>query len=564
MLRALSFREYRKSFVVHAAILGTLLFLLEAFERLAPRFGLGGAVDPLVFNQLLIVGLVASGLMSGERGFSASFKGGRYSFWTALPVPRILLWAALCLPRLLGAWTAILSFLGLRLALTGGLPADLPPGMWALLATASSFLAAHATAFLTGAALALALRREISVYVVGPPFLAFLATTTLANLAYGFDLGFPDSIGLIQVRVTALAVLLALSMAAIGAWLFVRGELGRWRQRLDVLALLVLLAAGHLVATHLLALNRSMARWGDAWIRPQGRFDWFRISPDGQFVAVWQRLRYRGVLSRFEVLDARSGSTVGSHEMFLLISLEWSGTGKTLNAIAADSGEMLRCVWLPCPEEPRWLRFTPAARKVAQMDLGSVGDIYSHPGTTDRFLIDRDGEQTIAYRVGDQGLPQEVWKGPSRGSIEVEQRMSGPNLTRTIGPGTIKAWGLKLDKGVDDPSDETLSFDPGRSLPASVRCSPSEERLVDLEWLHSGRALVRFACGRGGIWRSRFFLYRSESNQLREIAGLPRDLPLDVAWHHLTDDGFLLWSVSGQEIWSLTPGRTPLRIWPPA
>lgn len=677
MLRALSLREYRKSVIVHAAILGTLLGLLMAFERLAPRMGMSAAADPDFLHLLLIAGLVASGFMSGERCFSASFKEGRYYFLTALPLPRVRLWAALCFPRLLGAWTAILSFLGLRFALVNWAPSEVTIGRYSLLAVVAGFLTAHAVSFLTGSTLALAMRRELFVYVVGLPLLAFLITTAGVNLAYGFDFGFPDVLGLFLIRVTALGVLLVFLMAAIGGRSFVRGEFDRWRQRLGALTLIILLAAGHLASTHLLAFNRFMVRLGDEWIQ-SGPLDWFRISPDGEHVVVRQRLRYRPVFSKFEILDAKSGSRLGAYEIFSLSRLEWSGTGKTLNAMATDNDVALRCIWLPCRAKPRWFRFTRAAKKVAQMDLDSLGDIHGSPGTAASFIITWDGEQGKAYKVGDQGPPKEVWQGDSLQPIQVRLGVSGLILTTTVGKGRNREWGLSSDGSVGNPSGlwrreslelrdslimaaDTLPFDHGQSikvgpgypakygmyflerkeeagllnlwhfdgrsnwqpvlldLPASgndwvptfdplghiredrkpgihwatgivafvetrsgydslgffsgtlrrhrstsVRCLPTEEGTVNFERLRDGKALVRFSCGRDGVWRSRFFLYPSDSGHIRQIEGLPLDLPSYAEWLHLGDDGFLIWSIFHKEIWSLSPGSSPRRIWPSA
>ncbi|MES1245517.1 MAG: hypothetical protein ABUT39_28185 [Acidobacteriota bacterium] len=441
MLLALFLREFRKSWAAHAgalvAIAGTAMLLDYALAR----GGLPNPEEQLELNNWLLAGLVASGLISGERCFSKSFKEGRYPFLLTLPRPRTKIWLAYLGGRLIGALAALPVFL-LRW-LTSPLPEETS---WLLLVTG---LAIYLVYFLGGTALSFAFQKEILVYLIGFPLFTTLLLLLDASAFYSFASGAPPlSNPRFLLDVLTGALLLAFFWAIVAHRAFCRGELHLGRRAAQTFAEAVL---GSIVFASLTAIvfsSTSLIALGDEWQPSPGGDksdspylgDVLPVSADGRFLFIHQRLKKRPVFTRLGVIGLTSGRLMGWLEKPGIHDLSWSASGAVLNVLTTDNAP-IDCWGFLCEGATSWYRLSPDLHVLSVRKFPGAGFLYQlaegglflitwHERTGTVYqLSDQDGDVRKILASELDGFPQ-VWS-LGTGSVVVFPKVA-----------SLKAWWL--------------------------------------------------------------------------------------------------------------------------
>src|SRR4051794_30594588 len=184
MRRALFFREFRSALVPNLVTVGTILATLIAVEYFyGLRLGKVEEKDVRGFIDLvLVIGLVVSGCISGERCFPSELKESRMLFLSSLPISRTGVWLCIVSARLLAGLATLTLTLALRRPLLGPLfesqraqPIGLLIG-W--------FFFAYVLFFSMGALFALLFRRTLFSYIAGSLALGILLSETLFSVSY--------------------------------------------------------------------------------------------------------------------------------------------------------------------------------------------------------------------------------------------------------------------------------------------------------------------------------------------------------------------------------------------
>jgi len=114
MRRALFAREFRSALVPNLVTAGAILATLVVLERLY-GLRLGKAEDVRAFTDFaLLIGLVLSGFISGERCFPSELKESRIFFLSSLPISRSWVWLVIVSARLLAALASLVLAVALR------------------------------------------------------------------------------------------------------------------------------------------------------------------------------------------------------------------------------------------------------------------------------------------------------------------------------------------------------------------------------------------------------------------------------------------------------------------
>jgi hypothetical protein len=400
MLRALFLREFRKSWLAHAGLLAAVFGAVTLLEHAVSREG------PLNSEEkffLSLASVVISGLISGERCFSKAFKEGRYPFLLTLPRRRSRI---------------LLSYLGGRLAgALAALPVLLlrwlssPPAVktiWPLLISA---LAVYIVYFLGGAALALALQKEILVYLFGFPLL----TALILLLAYSASYGFApieefyswqeNLVYLLDVSIGSL--LLALMWTALVRRAFYRGELHLGKRTAQSLAEAGLASATFAGLAMIAFSSTSLAAFRDEWQLPHQNIDSGSsylagtrpVSADGRYLFIYQQLQKRPIFTSLAVVDLKNGTLSGWMKRPAIHQAFWSTSGAVLNVLATNDAPS-DCLSLPCEGSTSWYRLSPDLRVMSVRKFPGLGLL--HQLGSALLLVTRQGSVGRIYRLSDQ------------------------------------------------------------------------------------------------------------------------------------------------------------------
>jgi hypothetical protein len=441
MLRALFLRELRRSWLTHAglfaAVIGTITFL----ERALLRGGPPSPEDEDFINRFLLAGLVLSGLISGERCFSKSFKEDRYPFLLTLPRSRSRIWLSYLGGRLLGALAA-LPILLLRWLVSS--PPQSGEMSWPLLISAA---AVYLVYFLGGSVLALALPKEVLVYLVGFPLL----TAPLLLLAYSASYGFaPYDQADLQTTprylfyISGGSLLLALMWTTVAQRAFCRGELHLGRRTAQILAEAGLATASFAFLAVVAFSSTNLAVFRDEWqllsfnttnpatgerqparpdVEPDFPYsaDTRPVSSDGRFLFIYQQLRERPFFSRLAIVDLKNGRSSGWLERPGIHQISWSSSGIVLNVLATDN-DPYHCFGFPCEGSTSWYRLSSDLHVMSVRKFAGIAFFRQFDGTL--LLVTRQGNVGRIFRLSDadaslrQILTSELEDDPQAWSLD--------------------------------------------------------------------------------------------------------------------------------------------------
>jgi ABC-type transport system involved in cytochrome c biogenesis permease component len=313
MLCALFLREFRKSWLAHAGLFAAAFGTATLLEYAISGGGRPQLESELALSRLLLAGLALSGLVSGERCFSVAFKEGRYSFLLTLPEPRSLIWFAYLGGRLIGALAAMPIILLVRSSLLlRGLSSPESSFEKSILIAA---LAVYIVYFLGGVVLALAVHKEVLVYLIGLPIFSALLGLLALSASYGFDdISFLESSRFLYESSLG-SLVLALVTAALAKRAFCRGELHLRRRAAQTLAECGLASAAFAAMTLIIFSSFTLSALRDEWQPvPRGNkpgSDYLAyespVSTGGRFLFIRQQLRERSRFTRLAVVDLESG-----------------------------------------------------------------------------------------------------------------------------------------------------------------------------------------------------------------------------------------------------------------
>jgi hypothetical protein len=376
MLHTLFFRELRRAWLGHAGLLVAVIATITLLERVFSRGEPPNPEDELFLSRALLAGLVISGLVSGERCFSKTFKEMRYPFLLTLPRRRGAIWLSYLGGRLAGALTA------LPVLLLRWIVVPRPDEMSGPLLI--SALTAYLVYFLGGAVLALALNKELLVYLLGFPFLTTLLLLLTSSAAYGFDpvvrAGSLQENHRFLLDTAAGSLLLSLIWTAVAQRAFRRGEFHVGSRMAQTLAEAGLASIAFAVLTVLTFSSTNLAAFRDEW-QPVSPGAGFRtpypnstrpVSANGRFLFIYQQLHERPLFTRLAVVDLKTGNLSGWLERPGIHQVSWATSGAVLNVLATDNTPM-DCLGLPCKGSSSWYRLSPDLHVLSARRFPGVG-----------------------------------------------------------------------------------------------------------------------------------------------------------------------------------------------
>jgi hypothetical protein len=595
MLRKLFLRELIKSTVAHAGIYASFRIALFFADLIAAKRNLIQSGDAAFFGNYLIAGLVASGLVSGERSFPADFKGGRYFFLVSLPIPRSRIWLALSLSRLIGVLVLLpIILITLPIPLSKysrelGMPLSL---------AVSCFACAYLVAFAGGLFSALALRRELMIYLAGLTLLG----TIIAVLGRIFL--YVSMERFVLPSLLAFAVILA----SLSRRSFVDGDFGDPRRNVRRHLALGISTIIFLVAA--LFLARLNERWDFSFgSTGEGR----ALSGDGKVLAVASSLVDRQIDQRLQFLSLESGFVEKERRIRGISQVLWFDPWRAFNVVAWDWAEELN------PESSHgriseWTRFSKSGKLISRRRL--VGHVTLHKLISGHLLViiqnDSRGRGYIAGRddkhlqfvlggpLGDddlphvdqidggdrvifffgklgeprkrivwdlnvQGVPVERYEVPEDvGWIDADKLVAAsrrhvPILSSLRHPWEIDINPLSLAyvSKVSGASTVTVSSDFTGCIATSPVCQKGERGLVRIYPTSSWeRTVVETFCIKNWRQRKRYWLHGLRSGAMTELKGLPEDSDLIPPG----PDGSLVWWTPSGEIWRSVSGGQPYRV----
>lgn len=377
MLRALFLREFRRSWLIHAGLFAAIFGMVTVLEYAFTQWMESALGSERQRSFLLVLGIIFSALISGERCFSTVFKEGRYHFLLTMPTPRGSIYFAYTGGRLLGALAALPV---IPLARPGLL-------LWG---SFSSYLVLvldfYLVYFFTGAALALAVRKEVLVYLLGFPLAICLSFLLSSSARWGFDKSIDVWVEIPKVvyRLSLGSLVLALVEAAWARRAFCRGELFLQRRNARALAEGGLTFAAFAALTIFASSNSSLAALDDEWqpATPAGIYPYHvhPVSPDGRFRFIFQQLRLQKSFKRLAVVDLKSGLLSSWFERSGLHQISWSPSGNVLQVMATNDTP-LDCLGPPCDGSTTWYRLTPDLQVLSAQRLKELPRNF-FPGTT--------------------------------------------------------------------------------------------------------------------------------------------------------------------------------------
>ncbi len=411
MRRALFSREFRSALVPNLVTVGAILGALVVLERLlGPR--LGKAEDIRVFTDAaLLVGLVVSGFISGERCFPAEMKESRMLFLSSLPISRTWTWLAIVSARLLAALSSLAIVVAVRRPLLA-FREDAHLLRLDLSLIATQALLAYILFFSAGTVFALLFRRTLFSYVAGFSVLGFLLIETL--LASSYSTVSPQLLDLSIVFLTRfdglptppfLAVfvsVLLFSLLFLSWRFYVQGEIGNPKRRIRNQLVFAMTVTAYIGFVFCIAASPRLASVGSTWVSRlpidpylvfvQGRPLSYGASPDGRYLFVFELMERRLFMVRVSIVDTRTGHVTSQSIYGGAGWGYWSAQGDVLNLLVLNNSPLDRWGYL-IPGTVDWIRLSPEAREISTLRLKGVKQVEILAG----------GRALVVLREGDQG-----------------------------------------------------------------------------------------------------------------------------------------------------------------
>ncbi len=408
MRRALFGREFRAALVPNLVTVGAILGTLAAVEKLY-GLRLGKAEDiSIVIDFVLLIGLVASGFIAGERCFPAELKEQRMLFLSSLPMSRGWTWLAIVSARLAAAVLSMaLAIVLRRPLLTLGRTEQI--SQLEIAQAAGLLLLSYCLLFAAGTLFALLFRRTLFVYAVGYPLLGLLLVEAFLADSYSTYQPWLESLqrapfearpGTLLLLAAFLSLLL-LPWLLLSRWCFVRGEIGNPTRRIKNQFLFGFVTAMYLGLVFGAAGSASLAEIHDtweeidsswAWAEPLNKSEPYGVSADGRYLFVLETLKDRHFFVRVTVVDTRSGQIQGRSIYGGLGWAFWSETGDVLNLLVLNNTPFGRWGYLRSGAV-EWIRLTPEAREISQARFRGVDAVKILPGGY-AVVADRDDDQS--------------------------------------------------------------------------------------------------------------------------------------------------------------------------
>jgi hypothetical protein len=433
MRRALFAREFRTALVPNLVTVGAILGTLVVLERLYGQRA-GKAEDIRYFIDVaLLVGLVVSGFISGERCFPLEVKEQRMLFLSSLPISRNWAWLAIVSARLLAGLVSLALVVALRRPLLA---------FWEeahLLRLVTGLAAAQVLAYIlffsAGTLFALLFRRSLFSYAAGFSVLGFLLIETLFSSIYST---WPPQFSLLVLIpvpfddprlppfLVAFLSLLLLSSLLLSWRFFVRGEIGNPKRRIRNQLVFATTATAYLGFVFCVAASPRLASIGGTWGSPDAPYRSFvqgrplanGISPDGRYLFVFETMERRPFMVRVSIVDTRTGHVTGQSVYGGVGWGYWSGKGDVLNLLALNNSPLDRWGYLVAGSVDL-IRLSPEGREVSRLRLKGVEEIETLAGGR-AFVVLREGDQgRVLLLDGASGQSSEVVRAPLDGGISV-------------------------------------------------------------------------------------------------------------------------------------------------
>jgi len=444
MRRALFAREFRSALVPNLVTVGVILATFVVVERLY-GLRLGKAEDVRAFTDFaLLIGLVVSGFISGERCFPAELKESRILFLSSLPISRSWVWLVIVSARLLAAVASLLLAVTLRRPLLAFREDASLLRLDIGLVLAAIFFA-YILFFSAGTLFALLFRRTLFSYITGFLILGLLLIETLFSISYSRVLpkitelaiipqNFTDTSGLPRT-VVFLSVLL-ISVLLLSWWFFVRGEIGNPRRRIRNQLLFGIAATAYLGFVVCVESSPKLASIGGTWKEANPFSFPFSfaleqtplqgVSPDGRYLFVLESLAHRPFMARVSIVDTHTGRVTGQWVSGGVGWGYWSDHGDVLNLLVLNNSPLDRWGYLVSGTVD-WVRLSPKAREISKLRLKGVEAVKTLTG----------GRALAVVREGDQGKVLLLDGSSDQSSEMVRAPLDGNVAIRTDGPAAV-------------------------------------------------------------------------------------------------------------------------------
>ncbi len=439
MRRALFAREFRSALVPNLVTVGAILATLVVVERLY-GLRLGKAEDIRAFtNSALLVGLVVSGFISGERCFPAELKESRILFFSSLPISRSWVWLVIVSARLLAALASLTLVVALRRPLLMALRENTRLLPMALVLFAASIPFAYILFFSAGTLFALLLRRTLFAYVAGFLVLGILLSGTLVSCVYSMVPPHPAQLtqipepadSLYPTQIVAFLSLLLVWSLLLSWRFFIRGEIGNPKRRIRNQILFGITATTYLGVVFGVTSSARLTSVGSTWsaVSPT----WFSrdhgmpysVSPDGRFLAVFESLAHRPFMVRVSIVDTHTGRVTGQMVSGGVGWGYWSDHGDVLNLLALNNSPLDRWGYL-VPGTMDWIRLSHKAREVSKLRLKGVEEVRNLTGGRALVVLREGSHGRILLLDGASGGSSEPLRAPLDGQVKVQG--DGPAL----------------------------------------------------------------------------------------------------------------------------------------
>jgi hypothetical protein len=430
---ALFVREFRTALVPNLVTVGAILGTLAAVERLY-GLRLGKAEDVQAFIDVaLLVGLVVSGFISGERCFPAEVKESRILFFSSLPISRRWAWLAIVSARLVAALASLTLVVALRRPLLES--ADLTKTGISLVA--ALVLGAYILFFFAGTLFALLFRRTFFSYIAGFLVLSLLLIETLFSTSYSMlapqlsMIALPPALFWQGSRfppflVVFLSVLLLSSLFL--SWrFFVLGEISNPKRRGRNQILSAIIATAYLGIAFCVVSSTAFAAFGSirgAVNLPNALFvrktPPFNLSPDGRLLFVFESSNNRPFLVRVNIVDTGSGHVIGRSVYGGAGWGFWSDPGYVLNPLVINNSPLDRWGYL-IQGSVDWIRISPRGREVSRLRLKGVEEVKTLVGGRALVVLREGNLGKILLLDGASGLSAEIARAPLDGKVVADQ-----------------------------------------------------------------------------------------------------------------------------------------------
>jgi hypothetical protein len=433
MRRALFAREFRSALVPNLVTAGAILATLVVLEHLY-SLRLGKAEDIRHFTDFaLLIGLVLSGFISGERCFPSELKESRIFFLSSLPISRSWVWLLIVSARLLAAVASLVLTVALRrpqLAPTdSGNLLRLDIG----LVIAALVLSAYVLFFSTGGLFALLFRRTLFSYVAGFLVLGLLLIETLFSISYSMAPTHPGVLSIIPMfflgdappppRTAAfLSALMVLSVLL--SWrFFIRGEIANPKRRIRNQLLFGIAATAYLGFVFCVESSPKLTSIGGTWKEIDDYFvlrggTSHGVSPDGRYLFVLESLDRRPFIARVSIVDTRTGRTTGQSIRRGIYRAYWSGSdrGDVLNLAVLNNSPLDRWGYL-IPGTVDWIRLSPEAQEISKLRLREVQAVAILAGGRAVAVLQEGDQGRVNLLDGASGRSSEMMRAPLDGEV---------------------------------------------------------------------------------------------------------------------------------------------------